>query len=415
MTLIAPNATPNPEASFRELTIQRVSLLRNALLHLFNACGLSVRKSKDLQTHFGVDYTFSWRLYRLLSNDDVLAHCIDIPTASMMQKLYTAAEGRGAPAKLITALQEAFAAFEQHVAHFAGDRDFFAVMVTQIVGGNLEAQGELAHRKAACEAHRYIMGIETDLFHAAYIIHPSSSEAGAFDSAHLFNITGLRRLNAQRPLVIGVEHFSPDAKRPAVPSVEPLDQRSFEKYGLYILPAFCSDPNLPLRTVESPGKVVTEWMSESVGRPSAVDIVQGRVRRNSKFKVLRPTYGCTDPTRLFIQDLIVHRATFGRLEINTTRWMYVGDYSLPMQERSPEHFRAMGFMELSCREQLALVGSGEGAAYTSESPQYMEVLRYASGRLGWNLDDFDVYRLRIEYPLLHSMVHSNAMWRPTES
>jgi hypothetical protein len=47
------------------------------------------------------------------------------------------------------------------------------------------------------------------------------------------------------------------------------------------------------------------------------------------------------------------------------------------------------------------VGSARGA-YLRESPRYLELLNDATSRTGWQLDDFDVYRVRIEYPLLYT-------------
>ena len=37
-------------------------------------------------------------------------------------------------------------------------------------------------------------------------------------------------------------------------------------------------------------------------------------------------------------------------------------------------------------------------------PRYVEMARYAFARLGWDGEQFEVYRCRVEYPVMHSAV-----------
>jgi hypothetical protein len=55
-------------------------------------------------------------------------------------------------------------------------------------------------------------------------------------------------------------------------------------------------------------------------------------------------------------------------------------------------------------ERVARFEGGLDSAPLREAPRYREMLQFACERLQWNLSEFDVYRLRIEYPLHHTTV-----------
>ena len=50
------------------------------------------------------------------------------------------------------------------------------------------------------------------------------------------------------------------------------------------------------------------------------------------------------------------------------------------------------------------MGKGPGALYTGDFPKYPDMGRYVFDRLGWDAARFDVYRCRVEYPVLPSSV-----------
>ena len=55
-------------------------------------------------------------------------------------------------------------------------------------------------------------------------------------------------------------------------------------------------------------------------------------------------------------------------------------------------------------ESVMYLGQGLSVLPTREVPRYVELARYATDRLGWDADRFDVYRCRIEYPVMPSTV-----------
>ena len=51
-----------------------------------------------------------------------------------------------------------------------------------------------------------------------------------------------------------------------------------------------------------------------------------------------------------------------------------------------------------------LIGRGAGAVECAEIPRYPQMLKAAMAKVGWDPSMFDVYRCRVEYPVVPSTV-----------
>ena len=59
---------------------------------------------------------------------------------------------------------------------------------------------------------------------------------------------------------------------------------------------------------------------------------------------------------------------------------------------------------MALRESIVYLGKGPSVLHTPEVPRYAEMVQYALDRSGWNASNFDVYRCRVEYPVMPSSV-----------
>jgi hypothetical protein len=50
------------------------------------------------------------------------------------------------------------------------------------------------------------------------------------------------------------------------------------------------------------------------------------------------------------------------------------------------------------------LGQGTSVLPTPDVPRYVEMADYVAERVRWDLDQFEVYRCRVEYPVMHSAV-----------
>jgi len=94
--------------------------------------------------------------------------------------------------------------------------------------------------------------------------------------------------------------------------------------------------------------------------------------------------------------MLVHRPTFPRVVSQIEVYGHCsGDSPYDIERTHPT---------LPLAEQIAKLDAGADDARIQGVPQYHEALQHVCDRLSWRLDDFDVYRVRIEYPLLDTLV-----------
>jgi hypothetical protein len=102
------------------------------------------------------------------------------------------------------------------------------------------------------------------------------------------------------------------------------------------------------------------------------------------------------PCEVLLIDLLIREDTYGALR--------------PTMYARAEHFGELPYLrildeahQLEPREPVAYLGKGCAALYTPDVPRYAE-LGQLFERMGADPERFDVYRCRVEYPVLPSTV-----------
>ncbi len=386
--------------------------LRTSISDMLNSMPASVRSTRDLQKLFGLDLKLCWLVMKLAGPGDALSLAPFVPTAGPMKRFLNAASSYGITPPLLEKISSAYSAFEQQVAIHAGDRMTFESMATGSVGqqsGSDEdlRRADLKLRKAGFQMHSHYSGRQLDTYLSASLLHPGK-EAGQFDLAHIRTKLGLRRLRAGAD--IDVDSFKYTQSMSNVYQEQDsfrrdvFDINAFEQFGAPILPRFCSHP-LPrfVATTHPDGKTTTSVVGDSIGLRSSVNLTFGRLLRNVPNEPIAGTneqgfgqsVSNTVPTMLVIADQLVHRPTFPRVDFKCeTRWAPFKFDSIGERQEGPLPFR----------ERIIRLEAGVDGARTREVPEYIGMLQFVCDQLQWKLEDFDVYRLRIEYPLLHTKI-----------
>lgn len=129
----------------------------------------------------------------------------------------------------------------------------------------------------------------------------------------------------------------------------------------------------------------------------------GRVRRNLPSPLLEevPEIGLRSwiriPGEVMVYDILLPRALDRplRKEVAVYTDRSRTSLSAPL---------ALTQDDLLCVEETVTYrGSGASVLNIPEMPRYREAVEYAMGRMGWNLEDYDVYRCRVEYPVVQSV------------
>lgn len=373
--------------------------LRAALADVITALPGPIRKAADLQRCLGVDSALAWNLHRAALSASPLEVGRCVPGERAMERFLRQAEARGVPADLIDEVRTAFSLFEEMVARHAGDRDVYESIVVGLQGSTSD-QFDLKQKRAAFRANRHIWGWEARVLTGCSIIHPAA-QPGFIEHAFISGEVDLRHLREGRVLRstmrAHVEHSERRGEYPEVARpIDPDDPRS--DVGLFS--RFCSQPIPDFQWSRGPDGTDTSVLtSTALGNLGAVTYFKGV--RFAGMKADPPgaetfdfkTWGAR-PMEVLIQDILLHEK------------VWRGDQpTVQVFTREPRPGEADDQVDmLPIQERVLSLGSDLSRLRTPDMPQYLDLLRFAIGKLGWDERGFHIYRLRVEYPVLHACV-----------
>lgn len=383
--------------------VAAVNAIRRALGHLVAALPGRVNTAAKLQRALGVDYNLCWHVFSIVKRDDPLEAARHVPSMISMRKLAAAATAAGIRAEIADAVLTAMAGFEDVVKQHASDRATFKAMVATRAGEESAGSVSLQQRKGVFRGESQLWGAQVATFYRQLVLKPVEVDGqrrlmlGSIGGKY-----GFQRLRAEAaPIVFGTRQFGPDGS--VVQSYsEPLDPDAAASYGAPVLVDFCTQPIPRLgKLVARDGWVYYTLGSEQLGRSGAVDIVTGQVLRRATLTDLgggrRIFFGSmrfVTPTELAVMDFMVHRPSFGSLR---PRVSVVadggGDFVTELVRPVPQ---------FPVYEKVVEMGPVPEVIPVSEVSRYSDLTAHVFHRLGWAPDEFDVYRLEMAYPILHT-------------
>lgn len=397
-------AHASPEVSpFETETASVVARVRASLSVMTRALGPKILRPTDLRRSLGVDGKLSWQLFNVMHEPDTMAAATHVPGAPSLSRLIRAAQAKGVSPEITDAVREAFSEFDRLIERHADDRTEFNLMASSVASTETAVAAEREWRKSAFRAERHIWGLSANVA-AATAIARLNEDRKTTDECGLTVKRGLRRLRPDATLdVMGVVHYSAGGfQQPATPA--PLDAQAVATWGVPILPAFCSQPIPPFRTWARPdGYHMVQVSSEDIGRQTSVDLAMGTVSRGCPLAQDlhgRPTYQFSLrvlwPARMAVMTLLIHRPTFGAVRPQARNFrMSVNDHQAGVALSSPQ---------IPLREPVIRLAPGPAGWQEPAVERLDDLIGMALGKLGWNADEFDVFRLRIEYPVLHTVI-----------
>ncbi len=393
------------ESAFPAEATEVLRRLRRAIAEMFDNVPGGIRKSRDVQKLFGVSTKLSWQIFKLTGPGDALSLAPHVPKGAAMSRVLEGAEKYGVAPRLINEVRAAYSAFEELIETHAGDRTSFESMARGLSGSHDARQNDLQHRKAIFRGHSHFWGAQVETRVLTRILHPGSMP-GRFDYLTIRSMFGLRRLRGDAEVVIDTIKMTPPRGTHEEIRSDLLEPEAAERFRAPILPHFCDQPLPQLRTRSGKdGTIYTELAEDVLGRRGAVNLVFGQVWRNTEPS---PAEDGTNrlgwlsrsriwiPTASLVVDMLVHRQSLPQME-----WDF-GVYGHTCEEDLSEAERV--HPRLPFKEEINKIEAGIDGARIQGVPRYLEMLRYVTDRLNWHLDDFDVYRVQIEYPMIDTML-----------
>jgi hypothetical protein len=352
-------------------------------------CGSEAR-AKDVSDRFGLHAKLGWQIWHV-ANSEPLAGYRFLPNPHGLAIWRRAGEAQGVPADLFERLEVAVKLLADSVALHAGDEAMFDMLVDSQAEASSE-DAEIKWRKQAFLGNAFTFGVRAKCLLNTGILFPDAR----LQTFSIVRLTGLidfvrTRSGVRWPISNTiVQHYDgsePTIKREALYPQEGGTPVPF-------LTPYCTKP-LPQIERRSDGeRVYDELLAGAVGLTGASTVYIGEILHE-----IGPTYGSTEneaahfgsgirtPAELLISDHIVHKSLFPNVERELRVY---SELISPMAHDDVDR--------LSVSEQLQFLGHGLHRTRTADVPRYAEILMDAFQRIGFDPNDFAVYRIRMKYP-----------------
>ncbi len=386
-------------ATFENEASAVLGALKSAVANVLASFG-DVHKPADLQKTLALDWKLSWQLFRLAGSGlDVLSAGPHVPTPPAVAKFLAAAVTRGVVPLKIERARTEFDRFEQLVARHAGDRLSFNSMIAAAAAMDDEWEvGDTQHRRNTFRGMSHATGLQAKVKLGCNIFNYGRTSS-LIDVATLTGYLGLRMF---RPLPL-VQVFR--SRLAEVVDSEQLTRDPLDIEGTgsgYLLENFSSRP-LPafsMRDVDA-GWVVGQLENPLVGNLGVSTLLFGIVYRNLRSEpesqsVASVEVSVDKPVELVLNDLLAAPGLVGEKQPHAEVFLgnnlsnavvLPGDIVPLIGNFTPER-----------------LGTGPDALANPSVPDYPEMVRAAAKRLDWNVEDFEAWRIRIEFPTYSATV-----------
>ncbi|HPF37372.1 MAG TPA: hypothetical protein PK093_01905 [Phycisphaerae bacterium] len=357
------------------------------------------KRPNDLSTKLGLDPKLAWNIGRCIEETDPFAAAQFLPGPKGVKKLLEAAIRHHTPVDLANAARVASDRFNEIVRHQAGTRRNFNILMA----GNsktVRPSADIEHRRRAFEGASYIFGVHAQTIFRSCLAMPSD-DPERWDFATLRGIVDFCRLRPNvawritRPVSVDADRtYHHDVPREAIDANATTDENA-----LPLMLDYCTHPVPKFRTVRGAyGHIEYEFVSDSVGIDSRITCITGEMLRRFEPRYRNDVYDdfCLSfpirtPAACLVFDVIVHRDLFAptaplRGELYNDLFAGGPGFYYEASDRLPLH------------ESVEYLGAGPDVAVTPDIPGYYEMLQMTLDRCDCRREDYDIHRIRIEYP-----------------
>ncbi len=371
--------------------------VRSSLAALVESVGANATQPQEISRRFGLDKTLTWKIARVICDDDALAAAAHLPGKASVRNLVEAMERSGATSESTAPVLAAMDRFENLIATHAGDRGTFEVMLGGASDELARRRGEAA-RKLFYQGCSAIWGVQARVHTSLHFVTPSANP-DCLDLGVVAGFVDFRRLRANVSWSVAARAtFTSDGTPQSGGEIIPMDP-SLAPADMPILRKFCSDPLPELRARAARNNITRFELAEGpVGNTAAATCVLGWVARGEvgRYRTEGDLYGehivrLSTPVEVLYHDLYVHRSLAFAMK---PRIFVYSD--LPGGPTFPFDGIERGILPVS--EEIIDLGDGPPNAAAAEIPNYRQMVTSAVERMGYTLGDFHGFRFRLRYP-----------------
>ena len=368
--------------------------LQSALRQVFSSLSRDMSRPTDLQNLLGVRASLAWQVYRFTKSQSPLEAVKFLPLSDAMQKFFEVAKRKSNVKASVEQATKAYDELQRFIEQHADDRETFDAMVLGLSDSD-SGTIDIRARRAAFKANSQFWGLQASMLYRCMIVTGESPSPSAM-AAIIQGAMGLRALRPKRDLPVC---------RRTITLTTDADPTEFapKPLGVSILEDFCSE-HLPKITTQMRGSVAHDYITlEKVGRTAAVDLFLS-TKMASMLDEQESSMGLTTMVRVpceeFVADLLIPA---GLMHPASSRFRICGCLEDVSAAENATDAHSI------CKPQPGeYMGRDLDALHDKSFPRCPELLRFVLRDLGASRVNFDIFRCRIEYPMLHSCIGFDA-------
>jgi hypothetical protein len=368
---------------------------------LMDALPAYIENPHDVYQVLNLDKKLGWRIFRIVHEDDIFFAAQFIPGKQSFGRFLKSCRSKGVPQELLDEAMRAVEEFYGLVDVHSGDRQSLDLMLmTSSLSGRQQAYRTL--QKNLYQNQSHLLGLQADTQLNTWIFGPGENEA--FSIAIIKGLYKIRRNRRSTRWIVHSECLSTATGEPL--PAEPIDPgvgADLEKSVPFLL-NYCSDPLPEVKAITRSACGPTyELVEGPVGNTTLMNSVTGSVTRNVfRLQDIPPNdrthevfISVYTPVQNLVFDQFVHEslplAQEPRVEV-------MGDFN----GRGGPLARRFRCDRLPVETTISLRGNGLDGTYTPHVSDYTEMLGEVFRNLGWDPDEFFLYRVRQDLPVVPS-------------
>ncbi|TWT42288.1 hypothetical protein RAS1_34180 [Phycisphaerae bacterium RAS1] len=406
MSKAATRTIASNKTRFEDDVASVVRRIRGTIADCLISTGTNATRPQILARSLGLDKSLSWKICRLLQDENPVTAVPLIPGKPGRSILVGALTKAGAEPRLIAAAQAAMHDFERIIELHAGDREKLEVMLGNVTSNGQRERAE-AQRKLSFRGNSATWAVQAKVQVCSNFIAPGSDPAKA-DLAWLSGLIEFSRLRRDAVWAMAAARkTADDGTALPVGEIRAIDPRYDRDDAVPLMADFCSQPLPEIRLQrERDGTTRYELAEGHVGNTATTTCIVGLYGRNfvPRFRAPNDTRGehfarLNTPVETLIHDLFVHRDLSYALSPQLLLYSQMpGGPLFPA-----DHDRG----RLSVYDPVIDLGRGPPDVVTSEFPRYAQMVAAVFERLAWRAEEFHGFRFRLHYPPIPTI----AVWR----
>jgi hypothetical protein len=404
MSRAAPVQVDAP--SFDGQAAQVMAQLQAALTELFTSVDEPITRAVDVERAFRLDKTLSWQIFRLSQSAD-LAEAANVPARTSVRRLLDAAKRRRVPKSVLERVSVAFEHFESFTAIHGGDRAGLMSMVSGLTGvaGGSSQQYDLRVRKSLFRGNAHMWGVQARMAIRTGIFVPRPGTDRVEDIAMVIGDIDLVRRRQTDPLTmlwwLKTEDLPSEVQQPDSAGSAPHTDNNQPPvdHALEILAEFSSKPLPRMVRNQDEGALGETELIVPAGNAGATTVYSMHRREGVSSHPGTSFFGqtlCTMPLETMVWQILI---PVGWSNPSSARAAVYGRRHHPEQV-----FNQRTADLMAQRETFDYLGVHEGVPPLTGDPTHPAVVRHVIELAGWGGLRFDVYRCRVQYPMMHTLL-----------